>query len=108
MSNSDKDNKQLEKFTYKELKELGFKRHQCYDSVFFNNHGYEYFYLARTLLSFTDTTVKGGQLIEIVAQWHPNERTVEVIKTVDDTIVSRLHITSKDRLVTLINFLEAK
>ena len=59
---------------YKDIIDLGFKRTDTSDKVWFDTYGYEYFYLEKTLLK-----CKKG--IDIVAIWEPEDEDVRILKT---------------------------
>jgi hypothetical protein len=70
---------------YSEIIDRGFKRLDFGgDSVFFDEHGYEWF-ICEKLLQKLD---KG----KIVANWCPETKTIEVMKVVKGTVFGRISI----------------
>jgi hypothetical protein len=64
---------------YKEAIDRGFKRNNLgYDSVWFDEFGYEYFIAEKQLAK-----LKRG---EILANWSPETQTIEVMRIIDNTI----------------------
>lgn len=64
---------------YKEAIERGFKRNDLgYDSVWFDEFGYEYFIAEKQLAK-----LKRG---EILANWSPETQTIDVMRIIDNTI----------------------
>jgi hypothetical protein len=64
---------------YKKAIDRGFKRNNLgYDSVWFDEFGYEYFIAEKQLAK-----LKRG---EILANWSPETQTIEVMRIIDNTI----------------------
>jgi hypothetical protein len=67
---------------YKETIDRGFERNDLAgDSVWFNEFGYEWFITEKQLIK----SKKG----EIVANWMPDTKTIEVIRLVDGMVKAR-------------------
>jgi hypothetical protein len=72
---------------YKEAIDRGFKRNDLgYDSVWFNEYGYEYFIAEKQLVKL--------KKFEILANWHPETQTIEVMRIVDSTIRAKKQFTT--------------
>ena len=84
---------------YKDVIDLGFKRTDAVDKVWFDTYGYEYFYLEKTLLK-----CKKG--IKIVAIWEPEDEDVRIVKTDrDGNILSSLNFDKKHQFMEWYDFL---
>jgi len=82
-----------EQINYSDVIELGFKRQDMDDQVFFNQNGYSWFLVTKKL-------TKG-----IVAEWDCEKKTVELVKyNKKSDVLGRLQITSLKDLIDLIDF----
>lgn len=84
---------------YKDLLNLGFKRNDCLkgDTVWFDEYGYECFFLEKTLFKAKGFKVK--------LEWMPDDGKIELIEYRKHNVISRREITG-DELKTIIKVLE--
>lgn len=84
---------QKDKFHYSEVLELGFKRENLQDHLFFNQNGYEWFVVTKKLS-------KG-----IKAEWDCETHTIEIIRyDKEDNVLGRMSILSREHLKSILNF----
>lgn len=80
-------------FEYKTVKDLGFERVELDDNVFFNQHGYKYFFMKLELSN------------GIRFEWDCETRRIELIRISDNMdILGRLTIKNSEELNMFIDF----
>lgn len=93
---------------YKSVIDLGFTRHEGNDTVFFNEYGFKYFFVTKTLLSCIGERNGQPERICIDAEWDATTRTVRIIKYYDSDgqITGEQEINNLKELQKTIEFYE--
>ena len=80
---------------YIDLIELGFKRFEGADVVFFRQNGYDWFFLEKKLTK------------RFRMEWNPDEKNiVQLLKMDKHNVIGRWHITELEDVENLINLLK--
>lgn len=86
---------------YKKVIDLGFRREDQSDSIFYDEYGFNWFIVTLRLF-----TAKNKDFVEL--DWDCNTREVEMIRYDKEcTILSRMKIETYDELVRIVNFFKS-